>query len=139
MDFSPIVPFALYHEKFLAIYATTLRLREVPGAGRFPTSTSSSLPRRAAGWARAQENHEVSESGVLLHGNIFACAARIGTFLAEQIQTALGFVGLIAAMAAIRVLIIVVINLPAPQYDGLKNRRPARSVQAQFWGPVCQP
>jgi len=107
MDFSPIVPFALYHGKFLAIYATTLRLRETPGAGRFPTSTSSSLPRKAAGWARAQENHEVSESDVLLHWNIFACGARIGTLLAEQNMNCSWFrrfVGLIASMAAIRIL-----------------------------------
>jgi hypothetical protein len=50
---------------------------------------------------------------------------RIGIFLVVlvalallwpgKIRTALGFVGLIAMMAAIGVLIVVFINLPAPQ------------------------
>ena len=52
-------------------------------------------------------------------------AYRIGIFLLvllalallwpSKIRTALGFAGLIAAMAAIGVLIVVLINLPAPQ------------------------
>jgi hypothetical protein len=50
---------------------------------------------------------------------------RIGIFLLalvafatlwpSKIRTALGFVGLIAALAAIGFLVIVLINLPAPQ------------------------
>jgi hypothetical protein len=33
----------------------------------------------------------------------------------SKIRTALGFVGILAAMAAIGVLIVVLINLPAPK------------------------
>ena len=50
---------------------------------------------------------------------------RIGMFLLvlvafailwpSKIRTALGFVGLIAALAAIGFLVVVLINLPAPQ------------------------
>jgi hypothetical protein len=68
--------------------------------------------KRQAREAEREKQIEVSESDVLPHWNFFAaCAARLSASLAEQKRTALGFVGLIAVLAAIVVLVVELIHM----------------------------
>jgi hypothetical protein len=48
-------------------------------------------------------------------GIVFLLLLAIALLWPSKIRTALGFAGLIAVMAAIGILIVVLINLPAPQ------------------------